>query len=182
MEKKLNVEKLLLRTLGMPTEKQQLFHKASTRYVAYGGAKGGGKSHGVRQKATYLCFKHKGIDILIIRRTLSELEKNHVYPLLKAYTKFPASLKPKYNEQKKTFTFPWGSRITLGYCDTENDVWQYQGQEYQVIFIDEATRLTGIPVPAHQRMRTWHKGLPQAHLPDVQSGRAGAFLGEAAFY
>jgi phage terminase large subunit len=140
--KKLKIEKALVRAMGEPTPKQRLFHEARTRYVAYGGAKGGGKSHGVRQKATYLCFAHKGIDILIIRRTLNELEKNHVRPLLAAYAKLPPRLRPRYNEQKKVFTFPWGSKITLGYCDNENDVWQYQGQEYPVVFIDEATRLT----------------------------------------
>ena len=136
------LKKWLTRALGTPTEKQRLFHTAETRYVAYGGAKGGGKSHGVRQKATYLCFAHKGIDVLIVRRTLAELERNHTKELLRAYARLPASIRPKYNEQKKAFVFPWGSRITLGYCDNENDVWQYQGQEYQAVFIDEATRLT----------------------------------------
>lgn len=135
-------EKILTKTLGMPRGKQPLFHTADTRYVAYGGAKGGGKSHAVRQKATYLSFKYPGIKILIIRRTLRELEENHTQKLLIAYGKFPPHMRPKYRDQKKTFTFPNGSTITLGYCANENDVLQYQGQDFDVVFLDEATRLS----------------------------------------
>ena len=40
------------------------------------------------------------------------------------------------------FNFPNGSLIKAGYCDQENDVLQYQGQEYDFVFIDEATQLT----------------------------------------
>ena len=38
--------------------------------------------------------------------------------------------------------FPNGSRIKLGYCDSENDVLQYQGQAYDVIVLEEATHFT----------------------------------------
>ncbi len=47
-----------------------------------------------------------------------------------------------YSESKHVFDFPNGSRITLGYMDSERDVLRYQGQEYDVIAIDEATQLT----------------------------------------
>ena len=47
----------------------------------------------------------------------------------------------RYNQTDKTFYFPNGSTITLGYCDNDNDVLQYQGAEYDVIFFDEAAQL-----------------------------------------
>ncbi len=47
-----------------------------------------------------------------------------------------------YREQGKEFVFPNGSRIVLGYCDNEKDVLQYQGQSYEVIFLEEATMFT----------------------------------------
>ena len=37
---------------------------------------------------------------------------------------------------------PNGSRIKLGYCDNEQDVYRYQGQEYDVIGLEEATQFT----------------------------------------
>ncbi|MGI5849654.1 MAG: phage terminase large subunit [Christensenellales bacterium] len=135
-------EKVLWKAFGRPTVKQAAFLKADTRYVGYGGAKGGGKSHAVRAKATYLAFAHPGIQMLIVRRTLPELRENHTNRLLKEYHAFPEYLRPKYNGDEKAFIFPWGSRIKLGYCDSENDVLQYQGQEYDVLFLDEATQLS----------------------------------------
>jgi phage terminase large subunit len=47
-----------------------------------------------------------------------------------------------YTDTRKTFEFPNGSRIRIGYLDSENDTAQYQGQEYDIIAIDEATQLT----------------------------------------
>lgn len=135
-------EQVLATAFGRPTDKQTAFLTAGTRYVGYGGAKGGGKSHAVRTKATYLAFAFPGLQMLIVRRTLPELRENHTNRLLAVYKTFPDALRPKYNDNEKAFLFPWGSRIKLGYCDSENDVLQYQGQEYDVLFLDEATQLS----------------------------------------
>lgn len=120
-----------------PNERQIEFFKAEKRFVAYGGARGGGKSWAVRRKAELLSLEFSGIKILIVRRSLPELEENHKNPLL-------ADLKDiaQYKDQSKTFTFGNGSRIKLGYCDAEGDVLRYQGQEFDILFIDEATQLT----------------------------------------
>ncbi len=135
-------ETVLKEAFGQPTKKQTEFLKAATRYIGYGGAKGGGKSHAIRTKATYLAFEYPGISMLIVRRTLPELRENHTLRLLAVYNTFPESLQPKYNDTEKAFIFPWGSRLKLGYCMNERDVLQYQGQEYDVLFIDEATQIT----------------------------------------
>ena len=120
-----------------PYPKQVTFFKSTKRYVAYGGARGGGKSWAARTKAVMLAFNYSGIQILILRRTLKELRENHVLPLM-------AQLKDiaKYNAEAKEFNFPNGSRILLGYCSAESDVLQYQGQAYDVIFLEEATQFT----------------------------------------
>ena len=116
--------------------KQRAFFLARERYVAYGGARGGGKSWAVRMKAAMLAVAYGGIKLLIVRRTMSELESNHIQPM--------RDMLPgvRWNEQKKRMTFANGSVIRFGYCDTEGDVRQYQGQEYDCIFLDEATQLT----------------------------------------
>jgi len=120
-----------------PNPKQALFFRANTRFVAYGGARGGGKSWAVRQKAMLMALRYPGIRILLLRRSFPELRENHILPLL-------AQLQgiAQYKETDKAFLFPGGSRIRFGYCDREADVLQYQGQEYDVIFLDEATQFT----------------------------------------
>lgn len=120
-----------------PNPKQKQFFEARARYIAYGGARAGGKSWAMRIKFVLLCLNYAGIQCLLLRRTLPELQENHVQPLL-ALLKGVA----KYNKQEKVFTFPNGSRLKLGYCANEADVLQYQGQAYDVIGMEEATMFT----------------------------------------
>lgn len=116
--------------------KQKLFMQAKQRHVAYGGARGGGKSWAVRAKSKILAFRWAGIKQLIIRRTYKELERNHITPLREELAGIA-----KYNDSKKQLTFPNGSTISFGYCNADKDVLQYQGAEFDIIFFDEATQL-----------------------------------------
>lgn len=47
-----------------------------------------------------------------------------------------------YNSSKHIWTFKNGSIIDFGYIDSENDVYQYQSAEYDVIRFDELTHFT----------------------------------------
>ena len=105
--------------------------------VLKGKSRGGGKSFAVRMKAKLMCINYPGIKILILRRTFPELRENHILPLLMDLKGIAT-----YKETEKSFTFPNGSRLRFGYCDTETDVLQYQGQEFDIIFMDEATQFT----------------------------------------
>jgi phage terminase large subunit len=120
-----------------PNKKQKLFFKAKTKYIAYGGARGGGKSWAMRTKAVLLCLRYKRLKVLLLRRTFPELEANHITPLLVILHDIA-----EYIVSKKEFRFPNGSVIKLGYCKNENDANQYQGQEYDVIMFEEATLFT----------------------------------------
>ena len=68
-------------TIPEPNEKQKLFLKARQKHIAYGGARGGGKSWAVRTKAKLLALRYPGISMLIVRRTYPELEGNHIRTL-----------------------------------------------------------------------------------------------------
>ena len=120
-----------------PNEKQKLFLADTHRHVAYGGARGGGKSWAVRVKAILLCLSWEKIKVLIIRKTYRELMNNHIVPLQAMLPREVA----RYNDTKKVFTFSNGATIWFGYCNCDSDLDQYQGAEYDIIFFDEATQL-----------------------------------------
>ena len=122
--------------------KQEMFCKSKAKYTCYGGARGGGKSFVARVKAILLALYYPGIQILLLRRTYNELLENHVVPLQKELKCQQKDKIAQYKSQEKVFEFPNGSRIKLGYCDTETDVLQYQGQAYEAIFMEEATQFT----------------------------------------
>ncbi|MBR4489880.1 phage terminase large subunit [bacterium] len=127
----------VVRLKGRPSERQKEFFSARERFIAYGGARGGGKSCALRRKLILLCLYYPGISILFIRRTLPELRENHIVPMIKELGSLA-----DYSELRKTLSFRNGSRILFGYLDTDRDLLRYQGQEFDVIAIDEATQLT----------------------------------------
>lgn len=122
---------------GYPQSKQKEFFLADAKYIAYGGARGGGKSWALRRKLVLLALNYNGISMLLLRRTLTELRDNHIRPLLSELCDLCS-----YSDTKKCFEFPNGSRIVLGYLDSDGDLLRYQGQEYDIIAIDEATQVT----------------------------------------
>ena len=125
-------------TLGKPQPKQKEFMLAREKYVAFGGARGGGKSWSVREKAKRLCVKWAGIRVLIIRKTYTDLKENHILPL---QLEIPSDV-AIYKEIDKSFVWRNGSRIKCSYFANDNDALQYQGQEYDVIFLEEATQFS----------------------------------------
>lgn len=126
----------VLHIRGKPNAKQKLFFASRARYTAYGGARGGGKSWALRRKLVALCLRYPTIRCLLVRRSYAELKANHVDPLLREYAGLI-----QYRESDKRLDFPNGSSISLGYCSSNRDVLRYQGQEYDIIAIDEATQL-----------------------------------------
>lgn len=68
---------------------------------------------------------------------MPELRENHQIPL-----QFELDGFAKFNSDEKAFTFPNRSRLKLGYCDSDSDVMQYQGQEWDVIGFEEAPLFT----------------------------------------
>ena len=126
------------RITGVPNQKQQLFFDSRARYTAYGGARGGGKSWALRRKLIGLCLRYPGIKCLIVRRSYPELKANHLRPFIAEY----GSELISYSDSEKLITLPNGSTIAFGYCAGAADTLRYQGQEFDIIAIDEATQLS----------------------------------------
>lgn len=122
---------------GVPNERQKQFFASTARYTAYGGARGGGKSWALRRKLVALCLRYGGIRCLLVRRTYPELRSNHILPLMAEYGEIL-----RFCESEKSISLQNGSKIFFGYCSCDRDVLRYQGQEYDIIAIDEATQLS----------------------------------------
>ena len=127
-------EKIL--TIGRPNPRQREFLACEKKYVAFGGARGGGKSWAVRTKAKLLALRYPGIRLLLVRRTYQELEANHIRFLRQELAGLA-----EYRATARQFVFPNGSVLDFGYCAADGDMDRYQGAEYDVIFLDEATQL-----------------------------------------
>lgn len=132
-----NAKENRLHLAGKPQKKQMEFFLNRAKYVAYGGARGGGKSWALRRKLVLMCLRFPGLSVLLVRRTYAELRANHVRVLLAELAGIA-----EYADTRKCFEFANGSVLRLGYLDHENDTTRYQGTEYDIIAIDEATQLT----------------------------------------
>ena len=124
---------------GRPnSEPQWNFFTSTARYTCYGGARGGGKSWAVVRKAALGALNYPGIRILILRREYGDMEGTLIAPMLQI---LPVSIY-QYNKSEHTVTFWNGSKIKFGNMPGYSAAVQgkYQGQEYEWLFIDEATQ------------------------------------------
>ena len=119
-----------------PNAKQKEFLMSRALYTCYGGARGGGKTWAVRVKAILGALTNDGIKILIMRRTYPELQENHITPILKMVPPEVAS----YNATNHIMNFANGSSIKFGHWSGEESEQEYQGIEFDWIFLDEATQ------------------------------------------
>ena len=122
--------------LQRPNPRQEEFLRCEKKYIAFGGARGGGKSWAVRTKLKLMALRYAGIRMLLIRRTYQELENNHIRQLRAELHGIA-----EYRAAARQFLFFNGSVLDFGYCACDSDLDRYQGAEYDVIFIDEATQL-----------------------------------------
>lgn len=94
----------------------------------------------MRRKSVLLALRYPGIRALILRRTYPELTETYVKPMRGELAELIRAKQVRYKETSKEFDFSNGSLLMLGYCDTDADIDRYQGAQYDVIFIDEATQ------------------------------------------
>jgi phage terminase large subunit len=122
-----------------PFPRQKEFHDSTAKYRLFGGAAGPGKTKALLYEAILQAHKHPGVDTLLLRRTFPELEASLITYFRRDV---PRELYEKYNEAKHIVTWLNGSTTRFAYCDSENDVYRYQGAEYLFIGVDELTHFT----------------------------------------
>ena len=104
----------------------------------YGGAAGGGKSDALVIEAL------RQVDVpnyraLILRKTFPQLRE--LIDKTMQYYK-PAFPKARYNASNHCWTFPSGAKIYFGSMFRSQDKYNYQGQQFDFIGVDELTHFT----------------------------------------
>lgn len=121
-----------------PQPRQALAHSAAAHQIFYGGAVGGGKSHFLRWELIIRCLQYPGCQTYLFRRSLPELEDNHIRPLK---DDIPREL-GSYSQLRGRFEFTNSSAINCCYCEKDDDVYRRHGAEMHILAIDEAAHLT----------------------------------------
>jgi len=119
-----------------PKQKEAFYKSFETPVMFYGGAKGGGKSFLVRARELYRRLTFPNTNGLILRKTYPELISNHIR---KFWVEYPFTRK-WYNKSEKTIYYPNGSTTEFSYLQHTDDVYNFQGREYEDITIDEITQ------------------------------------------
>jgi phage terminase large subunit len=165
----------LPRDLYKPQEKQDLLHACSAPNIWYGGAAGGGKSHGLRWHGYINCMRRKGLKVLLLRRQFTELEQTHI---LEIPTEIPADV-ASYHGTLHRLTFKsTGSFIQFGHAHTDKAVRSYLSTAWDLILIDEAREFTPRMLSLLQsRARTKLAGIrPQMVIASNPGGEAHLWL------
>lgn len=122
-----------------PFPKQEQFHVSRAKYRLFGGAAGPGKSKALLVEGILQALEYSGANTLLLRRTFPELEQSLLHYFRRDV---PRELYKSFNESKHLVTWQNGSTTRFGYCQSESDVYQYQGAEFLFIGIDELTLFT----------------------------------------
>lgn len=85
-----------------------------------------------------LCLYYEGIKVLMVRAHYPELTANLIDPIL---AWLPSEIY-SYNGSEHKLTFFNGSVIKFGHFDSKQAENEYQGTEYDCIFLEEATQLS----------------------------------------
>lgn len=119
-----------------PKQEEAYYKSLTTPVFLYGGSRGGGKSYLVRAREVLRRAEYPGSKGLIVRKTYPELLANHIRPFFKEYQ----GVREIYNKAEKTIYWPNGSTTEFSYLQNSDDVYTYQGREYEDISVDEVTQ------------------------------------------
>jgi hypothetical protein len=123
--------------LATASKQQTTFCLLDDLEVFYGGAAGGGKSDALLAAALEY-VDTEGYAALILRKTFAQLSLPGA--IMSRSKEWLMPTDAKWNEDEKRWTFPSGATLTFGHVEHFNDVYRYQGPEFQFVGWDELTQ------------------------------------------
>ncbi len=118
-----------------PFLRQEAFHACPAGEVLFGGAAGPGKSLALLWEMFHQAVETPENEVIIFRRTFPQLEATLIQRSLALFPRQVA----EYNSQKHVWEFRHRSRLRFGHAQHEHSIYDYQGQEFGGIGIDEVT-------------------------------------------
>ncbi len=115
-----------------------LLEHSEATHIGFGGARGGSKSHTGRQVMLNRRLKYPRTDGLVIRRTFKEVYKNCIAPMFRQWPQTRQWYRQS-SEGYPTLTLPNGSKLIYGYAEHKEDIYDFQGDEFADILVEEAT-------------------------------------------
>jgi phage terminase large subunit len=117
----------------------ELIEKSKATKIGFGGARGGSKSHTGRQVMMCRRLKHPGTTGLVLRRTFKEVYANCISPMFRQWPATRSWYRGPGVEGYPVMRIPNGSRIVFGYAEHKQDIYDFQGDEFADILVEEAT-------------------------------------------
>ena len=151
------------------------------RHLGAGGAAGGGKSYLSRAILVATALFWPGSTAILFRRTEKEVKENHVVKFRSEVPdKDPDSGYRLYTWNGGDLIASWfnKSRTLFGYLKSEDDIFTYQGPEYDVMVFEEATQYSDHQVRwlTGNRLRATVKGSrPFAFYPSNPGNKGHAW-------
>lgn len=127
-------EKIL--TMDRPNPRQQEFLRCRKKYVAFGGAGAAAKAGPSAPRPSCWPCAIRGSVCCWCAGPIRSWK-----PTTSAFCGRSWPVSRNTGPPPRQFVFPNGSVLDFGYCAADGDMDRYQGAEYDVIFLDEATQL-----------------------------------------
>lgn len=149
--------------------------KPKSRVIGYGGAAGGGKSDSLLMAGIIAGLTWPGINVGYFRREYPDLEgPGGAIPRSHEILTGIA----KWHGGQRRWTLPGGSVIQFCHCKSEDDVYGYQSQQFDVILIDEATQFTRF---IYRYLLTRNRATKPGVIPFMGLGTNPGGVGHAFF-
>lgn len=153
----------------IPQPKQAMLSTCPANEILYGGSAGPGKSFAIRHEGLTWAQRIPKLPVYLFRRTFSELEKNHILPILSEW----GNKYGRWNGGEKRYYLPNGSIMHFNHAQHEKDVLLQHGAEIGLLIIDELSTFTEFQyVYLRNRVRTTLDIPPQyrGKIPGVICG------------
>ena len=162
-------------TSGRRTQSRTNFCGAKKKYVAFGGARGGGEKLGGAVQGQLLAQRYPGIRMLLVRRTMPEIEANHLETLrleLAGTAVYRAEETVRVRERE---------RIAVRVLRLRPGRGSLSGRGVRRDLFRRGHAAEGAVDAEAGGVRARRERISKAHL-HVQPGRAGAWVYQAAVY